>query len=252
LFAGLGASATAIVNADDPRIVEFSKQVLGQQRVLRFGCDARCDVQLVRAESGDDGLHITLAFAGEPTEVRLPLVGRHNAMNAAGAAAAAFAMGLQPAAIARGLQTVRVPGGRLRVLRNVGAGLNVIDDSYNANPGSMRAAFSTLADLAGKQRRVAVLGDMFELGPTGPRLHHEVGLAAAKSQAHVVYAVGPNAEHTAAGAKEGGVESYAFKDVDGLQTALQGTLNAGDWLLVKGSRGMRMERLVEWMVGGGR
>jgi UDP-N-acetylmuramoyl-tripeptide--D-alanyl-D-alanine ligase len=187
---------------------------------------------------------VTLAIDGQSVDVELPLVGHHNAINAAGAAAVAMALGFGRAEIAAGLSRVEVPGGRLRILRDARPGVHVVDDTYNANPASMRAAFSVLAELA-EGRRVAVLGDMFELGPEAPALHREVGAAAATSGVDWVLAIGPNAEQTAAGARDAGAAAAAFNDVELLALELDAGLQQGDWVVVKGSRGMRMERIVE-------
>jgi UDP-N-acetylmuramoyl-tripeptide--D-alanyl-D-alanine ligase len=170
-------------------------------------------------------------------------------MNAAAAAAAATALGMDRDDIARGLSEVEVPGGRLRILRDARPGIHVIDDTYNANPASMRAAFAVLAEIA-KGRRVAVLGDMFELGDGANALHRDVGEAAAASGIAWVLALGPNAEATAAGARHAGAEAAAFEDVEALQRALDAGLRNGDWIVVKGSRGMRMERVVEHLARG--
>jgi UDP-N-acetylmuramoyl-tripeptide--D-alanyl-D-alanine ligase len=250
LFAHLPDNATAILNADDVPLVRASARVLGARRVLRFGHGEGCDVRLLTCVAEASGLRMAMSLDGQAMEVALPLVGRHNAMNAAGAAATAWAMGLSPDEIARGLPAVRVPGARLKVLRQVGPGINVVDDTYNANPGSMKAAFATLRDLAGGARCVAVLGDMFELGEAAPALHHEVGQAAAAAGVAEVLAVGPLSERTAAGAVAGGARGRAFADVEALAEALSRTLRAGDWLLVKGSRGMRMEQVVQRLAGG--
>ncbi|RYF62964.1 MAG: UDP-N-acetylmuramoyl-tripeptide--D-alanyl-D-alanine ligase, partial [Cytophagaceae bacterium] len=129
-------------------------------------------------------------------------------------------------------------------------GVHVIDDAYNANPGSVQAALGTLADLSGQARRFAALGDMLELGPEAAALHHAVGLHAGRSGVATVFALGQWAEDTARGARAGGCEAAAFTDIKALQAAVGQTLRPGDWLLVKGSRGMRMERLVSSVVKG--
>lgn len=250
LYAGLPADATVVLNADDAHIGAASQSVLGARKVLRFGTQPGVDVRVSRCVARASALEITLEIAGRAVEVTLPLVGQHNAMNAAGAAAAAYAMGIDPDAIAKGLAKVSVPGSRLRILRHVGLGVSVVDDTYNANPGSMVAAFATLRDLAGSQPRVAVLGDMFELGDAAPALHREVGAAAAAAAIPCVLAVGAQAEQTAAGARSGGAEGLAFSSIEALYDDLHGRLEAGAWVLVKGSRGMKMERLVDLIVKG--
>ena len=244
LYAGLAAGATAVVNADDPVIGAVAVPLLGKKPRLSFGRAKGADVQVLAVESRALGLTLALSIAGARVEVELPLVGPHNAQNAAAAAAAAHALGMSTDEIARGLAKVRVPGGRLRVVRETCRQVAVIDDTYNANPASMRAAFEALRSVA-TGRRVAVLGDMLELGPDSPRLHREVGAAAAILGIGTLFAVGEQAEQVAAGAHERGAEARAFATMDALLGALPSALHGGDWVLGKGSRGMKMERVVE-------
>lgn len=249
LYAGLGAEAIAVVNADDPVIAAVCGESLAGRPVLRFGAAVGCDVRVVSVTTGRLSSRVTLEVDGRPVEVELPVLGTHNAMNAAGAAAAAMALGVDRDEIASGLLRAEVPGGRLRILRDARPGVHVVDDTYNANPASMRAAFAVLGEIA-DGRRVAVLGDMFELGEEAAALHREVGESAATSGVAWVLALGPNAEQTASGARDAGAEAAAFDDAEALERALELGLRPGDWLVVKGSRGMRMERIVEYVTGG--
>jgi UDP-N-acetylmuramoyl-tripeptide--D-alanyl-D-alanine ligase len=246
LFAGLSAKAVAVVNADDEVIQRVAAPLLGSQRRITFGRAANADVRVAEAVPSPAGLRTKLVIDGRTVTVELPLPGSHNAVNAAAAAAAAWALGLEPEAIAAALGRVVVPGGRLRVLRGLRDGsLSVIDDTYNANPGSMTAAFRTLGELAAGARRIAVLGDMFELGPTAPALHRGVGEAAGTSGVTHLFALGPNAGETAAGARANGAAAESFPSIEPLLAALDALVKPGDWLLVKGSRGMKMERVVQ-------
>jgi len=247
LFAGLRADATAVINADDPVLARVAVPLLGKQRRLTFGA-GRADVQVTSHAPTFAGLRVELRLDGGSLEVELPLVGPHNALNAAAAAAAAHALGLTPAQIQSGLAKVSVPGGRLRLLRDLAGGVNVIDDTYNANPASMRAAFSTLASLA-TGRRVAVLGDMLELGAESQALHAEVGAAAAAAGITDLFALGEQAMEIAKSARAAGTDARAFATLDELLPALLRVVRAGDWLLVKGSRGMKMERVVAHFEG---
>ncbi|MBI3179819.1 MAG: UDP-N-acetylmuramoyl-tripeptide--D-alanyl-D-alanine ligase, partial [Deltaproteobacteria bacterium] len=163
---------------------------------------------------------------------------------AAAAAAAAWALGLRPQEIALGLGTVTVTPGRTQVLPPLARGVRVIDDTYNANPASMRAAFKALAALAHKSRRVAVLGDMLELGSDAAALHREVGQAAAELGVDWLLSLGEHAAVSAAAAAERGTRAQAFSDVEALVEALVSGLGQGDWVVVKGSRGAKMERVV--------
>lgn len=244
LFENLPDEATAVVNADDPIIQGICVPMLGKKRQIRFGSKRGSDVRVVRSEPSSFGSRVHIAIEGAEIQIRLPLVGGHNANNAAAAAAAAWALGLHREEIAEGLQKVRVPGGRLRVVRGAWGGCHVLDDTYNANPQSMRAAFAALAEQS-EGRRIAVLGDMFELGEESQQLHREVGRAAAESGIQLILALGPQASATANGAREAGAKAEAFADLADLLTTLRAAIHREDWILVKGSRSMRMERVVE-------
>jgi UDP-N-acetylmuramoyl-tripeptide--D-alanyl-D-alanine ligase len=249
LFEKLPAHATAVINIDDPNIVAIAEPFAGNRKKIRFGRAPNADVRLIgaQADTARGTTRVTLDVGGQHVHAEIPLVGAHNAANAAAAIACAYALGVSPHDAAQSLRQTQIPGSRLRILRDVGPHrVSILDDTYNANPQSMIASFATLAQLASKgARRIAVIGDMFELGATAPQLHKEVGEAAAKSGAAWVLALGPNASATAEGARAGGARGDAFETVEALNAALDGELKAGDWLAVKGSRGMKMERVVE-------
>jgi UDP-N-acetylmuramoyl-tripeptide--D-alanyl-D-alanine ligase len=249
LFEKLPASATAVINIDDALIRDIAAPFAGNRRTISFGID-KADVRVMSVAPDGDGSRIVLDIVGTQVVVALPLAGAHNAANAAAAAACAYAAGVPPHDIGSGLSHVQVPGNRQRILRNVAGGVSIIDDTYNANPQSMIASFATLAQLAGEgTRRIAVIGDMFELGDTAPQLHREVGAAAARSGIGWVLALGPNAESTAAGARDSGARADAFADIGALNEALVVEKRKGDWITVKGSRGMKMERVVAHLTG---
>jgi UDP-N-acetylmuramoyl-tripeptide--D-alanyl-D-alanine ligase len=252
LFANLPEHSVAVLNADDAVLVAHSLPHLSRHKVVRFGTAPSHDVQLCDVKPDALGLSFALRFeGGAKWPVQLPVPGRHNALNAAGAAAAARALGLAPQQIVAGLADVVLPGGRLRVLAGGPMSTHLIDDSYNANPGSMQAALMTLVDLAASSRKLAAFGDMLELGPQTAQMHRALGLAAATSGVGIVFALGQQAEHIARGAREGGARAYAFADFESLRHGVLEALQPQDWLLVKGSRGMRMERLVDSVLKGG-
>jgi len=126
-------------------------------------------------------------------------------------------------------------------------GRRVLVDCYNANPASMRAAIETLAELAGDRRAIAVLGDMLELGPGAEALHRETGRLAGELGVDTLYLFGEHAQATAAGAREGGLAAAVVRELPthaAIGEALRAMLRPGDWVLVKGSRGQRMEEVV--------
>jgi UDP-N-acetylmuramoyl-tripeptide--D-alanyl-D-alanine ligase len=177
--------------------------------------------------------------------VRLGAPGRHNVSNALAAAAAALAVGIPLPAIVRGLEAFRPVAGRLAALRS-GAGATVIDDTYNANPDSARAAIEVLA--AARGARVLVLGDMGELGAEGAAMHAEVGEFARTTGVERLYTLGAL---SARASDAFGAGARHFERLDDLVAALRGACGPGTTVLVKGSRFMRMERVVDALVARG-
>jgi len=257
LYAGLPPGGIAIANADDPRMLKRA-QASGR-RMITFSASRgrRGDVVVLEivspslapapeGRSGEDGLRFVLGVGNRELPVHIPgLVGPHNAANAAAAAAAAIALGCTDREIARGLAAVRPVGRRLR-LERLPSDVALLDDCYNANPASMSAALATLAGIAGTGRRaVAVLGDMLELGAFEAEAHRALGAEAARSGVKVLAAFGPRSRETAEAARAAGLDAFHTEDVDALVRWAKAALAPGDALLVKGSRGMKLERLVE-------
>jgi UDP-N-acetylmuramoyl-tripeptide--D-alanyl-D-alanine ligase len=244
LFAGLGERSVAVVNLDDPHVTRQGGRARGAR--LGFGRAAGAEVRLVEATPrGKSGLGLVVEAGGRLWQVSLGFVGEHNALNATGAFALAMALGYRPEECVQGLEAARPYARRLNVVETAG-GWTVVDDCYNANPASMGAALETARTLAGTGRVVTVLGDMLELGPgeqeehraLGERVSHVAGLAAF---------LGPLSAHAAAAAR--GIESAHFLEVEELWSWLRPRLRPGDLVLVKGSRGMRLERMVEKLTG---
>jgi UDP-N-acetylmuramoyl-tripeptide--D-alanyl-D-alanine ligase len=176
--------------------------------------------------------------------VVLPLPGRHNVANALGAAAAASVLGVGLPEIVAGLESFKPCPGRMELLELPGD-IVILEDSYNANPLSVHAALDTLHDLGAPGRRIAVLADMLELGPSAPELHHQIGTVTAE-RADWLFTFGPLAEEIARGAVDAGLSDdrvFVAQSRDGLVARLLEILQAGDRVLIKGSRGMRMEEV---------
>jgi UDP-N-acetylmuramoyl-tripeptide--D-alanyl-D-alanine ligase len=249
LYQGLPEGGVAIANADDARMLKRA-QASGR-RMITFSAakGRRGDVVVLELVSqGEDGLRFVLGIGNREVAVHIPgLVGAHNAANAAAAAAAAIALGCTDREIASGLAAVRPVGRRLR-LERLPSGVRLVDDCYNANPASMSAALRTVADLAaapGGRRAVAVLGDMLELGAFEEEAHRALGAEAARAGLAALAAFGPRARATADAARAAGLEAFHTEDLAALVAWAKGTVAPGDVLLVKGSRGMKLERLVE-------
>ncbi len=246
LFARMRGEATAIVNADDPHCVAQSARFAG--RKLRFAVRGSAEFRAagVRAEAGCAAY--TLECPGGAAEIRMRVPGLHLVDDGLCAAAAAFAAGLLGSrpleAIAKGLESFAGVPGRVALAKTAG-GLVVIDDSYNANPHSVGRALETLAQLRAGGRTIAVLGDMFELGDGEAALHAEVGRAAAASGVDVLIAVGPLSAHTAKAAREAGLaRALEAASADEAAALVRAHAGAGDVVLVKASRGMKLERVV--------
>ncbi len=236
VFAALPASGVAVINADDPQAA-FFRAAAGGRRTVQFGLEARADVSgdyVLKPLASEIGLRTP---AGEASAT-LAIPGLHNVRNALAAAACAHAAGIAPAAIGQGLGAFRPCAGRLQVLRAPG-GATVIDDSYNANPDSVRAAIDVLA--AGGGQTVLVLGDMGEVGEQGADFHLEVGRYAAERGIGALAALGELTAHAVAGFGSG---ARHFASLGDLIAAVRAQANADTTLLVKGSRFMRMERVV--------
>jgi UDP-N-acetylmuramoyl-tripeptide--D-alanyl-D-alanine ligase len=237
-----------VANADDPRMLPRARK--SGRKVLTFavGRDREADVAVLDVLSQDpEGMTFLLGIGTKEIRVHLPLVGEHNAANAAAAAAAALALGATDREIASGLAAVRPVGRRLRVER-LPSGVLLVDDCYNANPASMKAALRTARQLAAGGRIVAALGDMLELGAVEEDSHRELGRDAAGAAPAALATFGPRTRLAHEAALAAGVApSAAFhtEDPQALLAFVRERLRPGDVLLVKGSRGMKLERLVE-------
>lgn len=248
----LRPGGTAVLNADDPRVAAMAPLCRG--RVLTYGFSEGADVRASRLESesalGTVFTRFDLLIGGRAFPVNLSdAIGEGNVYAALAAAAAALAAGVDPSLIPYGLAQYRPPPGRLRVLPGV-RGVTIVDDTYNSSPRAVELALRTFRGLRlGKSgRRVAVLGDMLELGALTEEAHRRVGRSAAESGIGLLLCVGPRSVDIRRAAVEAGMPEERvlhFDDAAAAGRFLQDHLRRGDLLLVKGSRGMRMERIVK-------
>ena len=228
----------AILNADDPYFDDWSSLV-EDIRLLSFGLGPSADVHADDIVTGVEQSQFRLKLPGRSVTVRLPLPGIHNVRNACAAAAVAHALDIDTSQIKEALEGVSPVGGRLQPLRGTN-GATLFDDSYNANPLSVNAAAEFLAQLSGESW--LVLGDMKELGHDAPALHREVGEAARRSGIDRLFALGDLSRNTVEGFGE---HARWFGSIDALVDELSGCLSNSVNVLVKGSRSMRMERVVD-------
>lgn len=250
LYESLGESGTAIVNRDDS-FYKFWRDLCGTSRVVSFGLHEQADYradEICESESAD-GFELTF-ICRSPTEafpVSLPMAGRHNVVNALAATAAALAAGVSVQSVQLGLGALANVSGRLKPLAGP-AGIVIYDDSYNANPASVTAAISFLAERSGQVW--LVLGDMGELGADSESLHADVGKIARAACIDRLFCVG---SHSRATSKAFGEGALWFESTQALIAQLQSDLCAGSLselsILVKGSRFMRLETVVDAIAG---
>jgi UDP-N-acetylmuramoyl-tripeptide--D-alanyl-D-alanine ligase len=237
IFDGLREGGTAVINADDP-FAGLWREMNAGRRVLAFGLDQPADVR-GRAELKALGSVLSIDAPQGAVEATLRVPGVHNARNALAAAAAALAAGASPAAVSAGLTSFRGVKGRLQI-RPATGGAVLIDDSYNANPDSVRAAIDVLAATPG--RKILVLGDMGEIGGQAGQFHDEVGGYAKSQGVDQLFALGEQSELASRNFGAGGQH---FDSVEALLAVLAPQLDGDTAVLVKGSRFMRMERVAD-------
>ena len=241
ILRALPADGVAVINADDEHAGVF-RAAAGNRTVVDFALDRGASVT-GRYELKPLSSSIRMTCASGAVSATLSIPGVHNVRNALAAAACAHAAGIEPEAIGRGLTAFRPYTGRLEVKQTT-EGMTVIDDSYNANPDSVRAAIDVLAGAGG--RTVLVLGDMGEVGDDGPDFHSEVGRYARERGITSVLALGESTAHTVAAFGHG---ARHFATLEDLAEALERARDKGATVLVKGSRFMRMERVVARLTG---
>jgi UDP-N-acetylmuramoyl-tripeptide--D-alanyl-D-alanine ligase len=241
LIAALPRRGTAILNSDDKYVRQFGRDFAGKS--IYFGTEKLADP---RAESitpmGVDGTRFTVVANGHSAEIKLRLMGEHNVHNALAGIAVGLASGISLEDCAAALEQLEPPDKRGQTLQIRGATL--INDSYNSNPQALRAMVDTLLTLPAK-RRIVVAGEMLELGPAGPRLHRECGEIMGKHGINIVVGVRGEAVSIAAGAMAAGAEAIFVATPEEAGAWLRENLRAGDAVLLKASRGVRLERALE-------
>ncbi len=248
LFDVMAGKGIAIINDEDPWVKKLGKKYGG--RTITFGMQNTSDVQFRHMESTDlTSTDLTLRIMGEERTIKLPLPGTHNVMNAMAAIAVGTALEIGLDDILSRITEFHPMSMRFERVQ-LSNGVCMVNDSYNANPQSMKAAFRTVGSARRAGRFVAVLGVMLELGLHAAELHREVGRAAAEAGIERLFVFGNFADEIAQGAREGGLDNSKieeFDDIESLKSTVENEIRAGDVLLVKGSRGMRMERIVEYL-----
>jgi UDP-N-acetylmuramoyl-tripeptide--D-alanyl-D-alanine ligase len=243
LIRGIRPGGWAVLNADDERVIRM-RELRDDIKIRTFGIERNADVTSRDVQSeGVGGQAVTLVTPSGEARVGLPLIGMHNVYNALAAAAVADLCGVPLDQIAATLGEVSTSKMRGEVIR-FQEGFTLIDDSYNSNPAALLAQFFALS---GSNRRIVVAGEMLELGPRGPWFHHNAGQVMANDNVDLLIGVRGLARHIVEGARQVGLPEHRAIFVEQPEDAaetLAGFLRAGDLVLVKGSRGVGMERLV--------
>ena len=246
LVENLASSATVVLNFDDARVRKFAAGFAG--RTLTFGFEAGADFRALEVGPGiGGGTEFRVAGPGFDGRFHLVLPGQHNIQNALAAITAASVFGATPEECRMALAQFQPLPQRSEVL-TLPEGATVISDCYNSNPLAMEKMLETLAGWPGAQRRVVIAGEMLELGPTSPELHRQVGRKCAASQIDWLIAVQGDARYFLEGAQEAGLakeRGVLFENAGDAAEFCQGLLQPGDVILVKGSRAVHLEKVVE-------
>jgi len=247
LIRGLAAPAIAVLNADDPLVSRFAEGFAG--KIFRFGLDKPAEV---RAEKIDDrgcaGTAFDLVVGSKRARVQLPLPGRHHISNALAAFAVASLLKVEPAEAADVLARFQPASLRGQLLR-FAAGFTVVNDAYNSNPRALAAMAEALSHTPGAGRRILVAGEMKELGATSAELHRQAGeKIAALGNINLLVGVTGDARHLVEGARAAGMSSDSCRFFDNKEAAadwLAGIVRENDWVLLKASRGVALETVLE-------
>jgi UDP-N-acetylmuramoyl-tripeptide--D-alanyl-D-alanine ligase len=244
LVDGLPDNGAIFLNSDDPYVSQFGRDFHG--RAVYFGAAPFANPRLLEVTEDLAGLHVRFRAGECEGQLTLNLLGAHNAMNAMAGLAVALEAGVELDAAVAALETLVAGNKRGEVLEVKGA--TILNDCYNSNPEALRSMIRTLAARPAR-RRILVAGEMLEMGEQGPALHTEAGRAAAEAGLDLVVGVSGNAEHLAAAACSGGVAALFLPDAEAAGRWLKKNLRKGDVALVKGSRGVHLERAIEALSG---
>jgi UDP-N-acetylmuramoyl-tripeptide--D-alanyl-D-alanine ligase len=244
LIEGLKPGGTAVLNADDPWVIKMREKHNGP--VITFGIEQSADVSARDIDSGKLGvIGFSLQTPLGKASAELPMSGRHNLMNALAAAAVATSFGIGADAIAAALKTAQAPKMRGEIL-DFAAGFTVVDDSYNSNPRSLLNMVRTVVEGSrSRRRRIVIAGEMLELGAEEGQLHYEAGQQIAEAGVDVLWGVRGLAKEIVAGAAAAGLkQTMFFPDSAAAAAAILSEVREGDLILVKGSRGVATDIIV--------
>ncbi|MCX7921310.1 MAG: UDP-N-acetylmuramoyl-tripeptide--D-alanyl-D-alanine ligase [Clostridia bacterium] len=245
IFEGLRKDGLAVLNGDDKLL--YGLKDLLKFRTVFYGMEEDVDYQAYNITPvGESGTYFEITIGSREYKVHVPVPGIHNVYNALAAIAAGIELKISMGKIVKGIS--QFSSGKMRQNIISHKGFKIINDAYNASPQSMEAAISVLKDIAGNNRTIAVLGDMLEMGEWAYKAHIDVGKFAATKGIDYLITIGENGKNIAIGAQKAGVPEgniHTFEDNNAANAFLKGLVKENDYILVKGSRGMRMEQIVE-------
>jgi UDP-N-acetylmuramoyl-tripeptide--D-alanyl-D-alanine ligase len=252
LLQSLDKDGIAILNRDDLYFFRM-REIVKDKKVYTFGIENKSDIMAGNIRMvNDKGMRFTLKVQnGKSREIYFPLLGKHNIYNALAASAAAFALGIKLDLIERGLSSFKSLDLHMQ-LNDFYNGIKILNDSYNASPLSVKSALETLAEVGQKNRKIAILGDMLELGEKADFYHREIGKEVAKLSIDILITVGLGGKIIARSFQEEGMEEervFSFEKNEKLNLAkkLLSLTKPGDFILLKGSREMKMEEILEFL-----
>jgi UDP-N-acetylmuramoyl-tripeptide--D-alanyl-D-alanine ligase len=248
LLKTLNSRGISVLNADDPNVMALLPEAPGE--VLLFGRSQKAGIRAAGIESHGQSVSFDLILPDETVPVELPVPGEFMVHNALAAAAVAWLMDIPGPEIKKGLEAFQPVKGRMNLL-STPSGVNLVDDTYNANPASVKGAIMALMDLKKKKRGAVCLGDMLELGAEAVELHETLGKLIGGTEVERLYLTGAYACDVAKGALSSGMEQsrILIGTQEEILADLTGWMKKGDWILVKGSRSMRMENIVKGLMG---
>lgn len=241
ILEGMKKNAPLVLNADDEMLFNASKSI--ENPVVFFGIDnPQADFKAEDIVQDNDSMRFTIKYNGGECEIKLPAIGRHNVLNAAAAFAVGMQLGISPKLAADALAEYTPSGMRQKIVTK--SGKTVVEDCYNASPDSIKASLSAFSSMKISGKRIAVLGDMLELGDYSETAHRSCGGYVADNKIDILFAYGTEAAYYVDEAKKKGIETMLFRDKKELTDKLFEIVNEGDAVLFKASRGMKLEEVI--------
>lgn len=239
--AGLKKNAPLILNGDDKRLRKTE-----YEHTLFYGLEGEQDIRAFDISSDSAGEHYSVSWRGGSTKVNLPVMGRHNVLNSLAAFGVGLSLGISGEDCAKALENYKTEGQRQKVVKV--NGYTVVEDCYNAGPQSMEAAMTTLAQMQAPGRKIAVLGDMFELGNSEKEYHKNLGKKICSLGIDILLATGELSRYTVKSAAASGMKcAKHYENKEELGKALRATVSQGDVIWLKASRGMRLEEILSYI-----